>query len=259
LGSLDLERQSLSGMFTDIHSGRAQWAAGAEVSHRIYHDVVNGTALTPALVVPGYQLKARASFDGKAIEIPERRFVLTTSSGTEIGRMWPADAQEQGSPRLFGKLEGSALAHWFPKADADTYEIQQQVRAGKSLTGAADSIPFDELYMLGMERDTDLWLRGQIGTRDRRKGSSPLASSYFLANTDVYRRIYSNGLISFKAGPLFDFARAAAPTSGLAPDQWLFNVGVDAKITVLGTSVVLTYGHDLRSGSNAFYATTAHE
>jgi hypothetical protein len=148
-------------------------------------------------------------------------------------------------------LQGSALAHWFPQAQDDKYEVEQRVRAGRTFGSA----PFDELFLLGMERDTDLWLRGHIGTRDRKKGSSPLADRYFLSNSDFYRRIYGNGLFSIKAGPLLDVARAAAPTSGLSTGQWLFDVGADTKITVLGTSVVLTYGRDLRSGSNAFYAT----
>jgi hypothetical protein len=143
------------------------------------------------------------------------------------------------------------MTHWFPRAQDDKYEVEQRVRLGRTLGSA----PLDELFLLGMERDTDLWLRGQIGTRDRKKGSSPLADSYFLSNSDFYRRVYGNGLFSIKAGPLLDVARAGAPTGGLSTGQWLFDVGVDTKITVLGTSVVLTYGRDLRSGSNAFYAT----
>lgn len=253
LGSLELERQSATGFVSGIPSGRLQWSAGAELSHRSYHDVVQGTALTPALVVPGYELKAFGSIQDKVIDIPERRFTFTVNATSELARMWPAQSQAAGAPRLFGKLRGAALAQWFPQAEGDRYEMQQRVRAGRIFQSA----PFDELFLLGMERDTDLWLRGHIGTRDRRKGSSPLASNYFLSNSDFYRRIYSNGLFSIKAGPLLDIARAGASTPGLATEQWLLDVGVDAKLTVLGTSIVLTYGRDLRSGSNAFYGTAA--
>jgi hypothetical protein len=171
--------------------------------------------------------------------------------------MWPTQAQVPGAPNVFGKLQGSVLAHWFPLAQGDMYEVAERVRTGRTFGSA----PFDELFMLGMERDTDLSLRGQLGTRDREKGSSPLGSNYFLSNTDFYRRIYGNGLFSIKAGPLADIAKAGAPSSGLASGlatgQWIFDVGVAAKLTVLGTSVVLTYGRDLRSGSNAFFGTIA--
>jgi hypothetical protein len=251
LGSLDLERQSATGSVTGLPNGRLRWATGVEVSHRGYHSVVEGTALTAAMVVPGYELKALASIDDKVLEIPERRFTLTTTANAELARMWSTQAQVAGAPGVFGRLQGSALARWFPQAQDDKYEAQQRVRVGRTLSSA----PFDELFLIGMERDTDLWLRGQIGTRDRKKGSSPLAGSYFLSNSDFYWRVFGNSLFSVKAGPLLDVARAGAPTSGLSTSQWLFDVGVDAKITVLGTSVVLTYGRDLRSGSNAFYGT----
>ena len=39
--------------------------------------------------------------------------------------------------------------------------------------------PFDELFMLGLERDNDLEMRGHIGTRDGRKGSAPLGRELF--------------------------------------------------------------------------------
>ncbi|HEX4757487.1 MAG TPA: tetratricopeptide repeat protein [Terracidiphilus sp.] len=251
LGSLDLERQSVTGTVTGIPNGRLRWSTGAEFSHRNYHSVVEGTALTPALVVPGYELKALASIEGKVLQIPERRFTLTATANAELARLWAPEPQVTDAPGVFGRLQGSAMTHWFPRAQDDKYEVEQRVRLGRTLGSA----PLDELFLLGMERDTDLWLRGQIGTRDRKKGSSPLADSYFLSNSDFYRRVYGNGLFSIKAGPLLDVARAGAPTGGLSTRQWLFDVGVDTKITVLGTSVVLTYGRDLRSGSNAFYAT----
>ena len=253
LGSLNLERQTVTGSVTGFPNGRLQWTTGAELSHRSYRNVVDGTSLTPALVVPGYELKYLASIGDKVVDVPERQFSLTAGASSELARMWSTQTQVPGAPNVFGKLQGSVLAHWFPQAQGDTYEVAERVRAGRTFGSA----PFDELFLLGMERDTDLWLRGQIGTRDRRKGSSPLGSNYFLANTDFYRRIYGNGLFNIKAGPLADIARAGAATSGLATGQWLFDVGVAAKLTVLGTSVVLTYGRDLRSGSNAFYGTIA--
>ena len=62
LGSLDLERQSVTASITGIPSGRLQWSAGAELSHRTFHNVELGTALTPALVTPGFAVKALGSF-----------------------------------------------------------------------------------------------------------------------------------------------------------------------------------------------------
>ncbi len=257
LGSLKLERESLEGSVAGFQSGRLQWTTGAELSHRSFRNVVEGTALTPALVVPGYELKYQASVDYKVLDIPERRFWMTMGAGSELARIWPAQPQVPGAPSQFARLQGSALAHWFPEQGRDKYEMQARLRVGQTFGSA----PFDELFLLGVERDTDLWLRGHIGTRDREKGSSPLGRNYILENADFSRLIYNNGLFGIMAGPLLDVARAGAPASGLstglATGQWLFDVGAAMKVTVLGTSFVLTYGRDLRAGSNAFYGTIA--
>ncbi len=243
LGSLNLERQTATASVTSFPSGRLQWRLGAEVSHRNYRDVVDGSALNAHLVLPGSALGFLASIEGKPLVIPDRRFTLTTSASSETARLWSSP------PHLFEKLQGGALAHWFPQAQANTWEVQQRVRAG----GLMGSSPFDELFMLGVERDNDLWLRGHVGTRDGHKGSSPLGSDYFLSNSDIYRRVYSNGLIGVQVGPLLDVGRMTAPTNGLSTGQWLFDTGIEARLTVLGTNVVLTWGRDLRTGNNAFY------
>jgi hypothetical protein len=109
-----------------------------------------------------------------------------------------------------------------------------------------------------MDRDdTSLGMRAHLATRDGRKGSSPIGDVYFLSNTDFYRRVYGNGLIAIHVGPLLDIGKMSAPTSGLSTDQWLVDTGVEARLTVLHTSVVLSYGRDLRSGANAFFGTVA--
>jgi tetratricopeptide (TPR) repeat protein len=247
LGSLEMEREAASGSITSFHSADLTWSLGAELSHRSYRNVNYGSALTPNLATSSFQLKQTASMQDTLLDLPERRFSLTATASSEFGRLW------SNPPRLFEKLQGSALAHWFPQAQGDRYEAMQQIRAGHTF-GAA---PFDELFMLGVERDNDLWLRGHIGTRDRQKGSAPLGYSYFLLNSDFYHRIYTNGLFTLQAGPLLDIGRVSAPTSGLSTRQWLFDTGVEAKLSVLGTSVVITYGRDLRTGANAFYGTIA--
>ncbi len=138
--------------------------------------------------------------------------------------------------------------------EGDRYELRQQLRGGKIF----GSVPFDDLFLFGMDRDdTNLWLRAHIATRDGRKGSAPIGDGYLLSNTDFYRRLYTNGLLTIHAGPLLDIGRMTAPTSGLSNQQWLFDAGVEARLTVLHTSVVLSYGHDLRTGANAFFGTAA--
>jgi tetratricopeptide (TPR) repeat protein len=247
LGALNLQRETAAASFTAIHGGRLEWSIGGELSHRAFHHVVLGSALTPSLVSSGFELKQIASVSGTLVAIPERRVSLTAGASSQAARLW------SNPSRLFEKLQASALAHWFPQAVGDRYEAQQQLRAGRTFGTA----PFDEIFMLGVERDNDLWLRGHTGTRDRQKGSAPLGYSYLLSNSDFDRRVYTNGLFAIKAGPFLDIGRMGAPTSGLATRQWLFDGGIEAKLSVLRTTIVLTYGRDLRAGTNAFYGTLA--
>lgn len=245
LGSLNMERQAATASMDAFTTGRFQWALGAEFSHRKYRSLVEGSALTPSLMIPGSALGFLASIQGKPLDVPVHRFTLTTSAASETTRLWSTPQH------VFEKVQGSALAHWFPQAQSNNWEVEQRVRGG----GTAGAAPFDELFMLGVERDNDLWLRGHIGTRGGKKGSSPLGDRFLLANSDLYRRLYSNGLIGIEVGPLFDIGRMGAPSTGFSTNQWLFDTGVEAKLTVLGTNVVLTWGRDLRTGNNAFYGT----
>lgn len=247
LGSLHLTRELVSASLTDFATGRTQWRIGAEASHRDFTHVSLGSALNASLTSPGYEGKVRAAIQRKVLDVPARRFSVTTSAGADLARVWAAQSS------LFSKLDGSARLDWLPQAAGGKWQWTEWLRAG----GIVGRAPFDELYMLGMERDNDLWLRGEIGTRDGRKGSAPLGTKFLLANSDLTRVVYSNGLIGIAAGPLFDIGRVGAPTTGLAPQEWLFSAGAQLRLSVLGTSVVLTYGRDLRRGTNALYGAAA--
>jgi len=246
-GSLHLRKAVVGASLASLVSGRTQWSLGAELSDRKFTHVANGPAFNAPLLSSGLQAKATGSVQRLLLDIPERRFTLQGSASSGLARLWSNPA------RLYGQLQGDVRAHWYPQAEGNRYEFEQRVRAGTAI----GTPPFDELWMLGVERDNDLWYRGAIGTRDGRKGSAPLATRYVLSNSDFDRRVYGNGLVTIAAGPLLDIARAAAPAGTLAPREWLFSTGAEVKVTVLGVSAVFTYGRDLRTGTNAFYGTVA--
>jgi hypothetical protein len=246
LGALNLRREAGSAEITSFNSGRWGWSAGAEFSHRDYRSVVPGSSLTPALLLSGNQLKQLAGIHYDVLRVPERRFTITTSAASQIGRIWSQSAS------AFAKVQGSAAAQWFPKSADDDYETQLRLRGG-AITG---DVPFDELYMLGMERDNDLWMRAHIGTRDGRKGAAPLGRRYFLANSEIDKNVYSNGLVTVKLSPFLDSGRITDPSGDLGSRTWLWDTGLQAKLRVLGVGVMFVYGKDLRTGNNAFYFTT---
>ena len=245
LGSLNMRREAVGASFSSFENGRWHWSAGGEVSHRDFRSVIPGTALTPSLLARGYELKQTASVDTVLLRLPERRLTIEGGASSQAGRLWSEPSHS------FEKVQGSAHLHWFPRSQGDDYEVQHRIKAGKTLGDA----PFDELYMLGLERDNDLWMRGHIGTRNGRKGSAPLGRDYFLSNWEADKNVYGNGIFTVKLGPFLDTGKIADPSSGLGSHRWLWDLGAQARVRVFGVGVVFSYGKDLRSGNNAFYVT----
>jgi tetratricopeptide (TPR) repeat protein len=229
-------------------SGRIGWQTGAELSHRDFRSVAAGGVLTPALLARGYELKQRAQIDAALWRVPERRFTLAAGAESQAARIWPSPSTSGIGE--FEKLSGSIEWRWFPRPQGDDYQSGQQLRAGR-IFGQA---PFDELYILGLERDNDLPMRAHIGTRDGRKGSAPLGRDFFLANWDLDKNLYANGLMKLQLGPLLDIGKIADPGAALGSHEWLFDTGAQLKVRVFGEGLVFSYGKDLRTGNNAWYA-----
>jgi tetratricopeptide (TPR) repeat protein len=243
LGSLNLRHETVNGEISSFESGRWRWSAGAEVSYRDYRNVNPGTAITPNLLLSGYQLKQTVRLNYELLRIPERRFLMETRGASELARIWSQPSQS------FAKLQGEIDSRWLPRARGDDYKMQSRIGVGKTFGDE----PFDELFMLGLERDNDLLLRAHIGTRDGIKGSAPLGRSYFLSNWEMDKNIYNNGLLGLKLGPFVDTGKMFDTTAALATPKWLCDTGAQAKVEVLGVGVVFSYGKDLRTGNNAFY------
>lgn len=247
LGALNLRRESASAGITSFAGARWSWSTGVEVSKRDYRSVFAGRALTSGLLSEGWQLKQVAEVKYELLRVPERRFFVTAAGSAQTGRIWSRPSHG------FEKLQGSLAAHWFPQSHGDDYEGQASMRLGKTFGRA----PFDELFMLGIERDNDLWLRAHVGTRDGRKGSAPLGREYVLFNSEMDKNVLSQGVAGVKLGPFVDVGHISDSSPGLGTKKWLWDAGGQAKVRVLGFGVVFVYGKDLRSGANAFYLTAA--
>ncbi len=243
LASFNMRTEKAGFDLTSYASGRVGWMAGAAVSHRDFRSAEAGAVLTPAMLDAGYELRQEARITDVLWRVPERCFQVTAGAGSEAARLWSPHAE------AFEKLTGELGWSWFPRQEGDDYAMRQSVRAG-TIFGQA---PFDELFILGLERDNDLPLRAHIGTRDGRKGSAPLGRDYFLENWEMDKNIYGNGLVKVQLGPFFDIGKIADPGTALGSHKWLFDPGAQAKLRVFGSGLVFSYGKDLRSGNNAFY------
>jgi tetratricopeptide (TPR) repeat protein len=245
LGALNLRREMATAEITSFNSGRWDWSAGLEFSHRDYRNVVPGSTLTPQLLLAGSQLKQVLTIRYDLWRVPEHRFTVTTSGSSQLARIWSQPAE------AFAKLQGSLVAHWLPKSEGDAYETWFQLRGGNTW----GQPPFDELYMVGMERDNDLWMRAHVGTRDGRKGSAPLGLRYVLTNSEMDRNIYGNGLVTVRLAPFLDSGKITDPSGNLGSSRWLWDTGAQAKLRLLGVGLTFIYGKDLLTGHNAYYFT----
>jgi tetratricopeptide (TPR) repeat protein len=245
LASLNLRREQIGFVLDSFANGRWNWSGGAEISHRDFRSVVPGALLTPGLLAKGYELEQWAKLEATLLRIPERRLTLDAGVSSQAARLWshPGESSE--------KLQGSLGLHWFPEAKGDDYEMREATRAGRTF----GQVPFDELFMLGLDQDNDLPMRAHIATRDGRKGSAPLGRNYYLSNWEVDKTLYANGIVSVRAGPFLDMGKMTDPVAKLGSQKWLWDLGAQAKLRVLGRGVVLSYGRDLRSGDGAFYLT----
>jgi tetratricopeptide (TPR) repeat protein len=188
----------------------------------------------------GLSAKYRAGIDYQLLNIPQRRLRADVFAMSEIGRLFSR------SGGLFSRQQVSVAAHWFPRARGDDYETIARVSSG----GAFGRAPFDELFMLGLERDNDLPLRGHIGTRDGKKGSAPIGRRYFLTNFEVLKRIYRGSWFTLDAGPALDTGKI-----WVGGDKFLIDAGAALRLRILGSfAVALSYGRDLRGGKSAFYS-----
>jgi hypothetical protein len=249
LSDLNVRRVAGGVELRSVENGRWGWSTGMEIASHSFRNLNGHTSESEKpFFTDGQSLAYWARVDRSLLRLPERRFTVDSSAEARIGREF---ASGSGA---FGGVRGALKARWLPQAKGDDYEMQAQTRVG-DLQG---QVPFDELFQLGIERDNDLWLRGHAGTFHGRKGAAPLGRRYFLANWEMDKNVYANGVLTVKLGPFVDNG-AIADSSGLFGSQrWLWDTGGQCKIRVLGSfNVVLSYGRDLRGGRNVFYGTVA--
>ena len=241
---LNVEKAAAGAEIRFVESGRWNWDAGVEYSYREFRNVAGIPSAAAPFFTDGSSIALRSKVQRWLIRFPERRFTLNSSGSGEFGTFF-------GDPLgRYGRLEGTLAARWLPRASGDDYETQVSLRGGRTI----GDVPFDELFTLGFDRDTPLWLRGHPGLQEGQKGNGPLGRNYVLVNAETDKILYHNGIITLKAGPFLDTGKTYDQSGFFGSPKWLWDTGVQAKVRVLGgVQVVLGYGKDLRSGRNSFF------
>jgi tetratricopeptide (TPR) repeat protein len=243
LASFNLRHEQIAVGFADYARDRVQWRIGGELSHRDYRNVSAADVLSQSTLATGYQLKQQTDVAANLWYAPALRFTVHGGASYDVGRIWSSN------PQTFAKLQAGVGWRWLPQAKGDDYETVNLLRVGRTFGQA----PFDELFMLGLDRDTNLPMHAHISTRDGRKGSAPVGRRYLLANWETNKNLYGNGIISAQIGPVIDLGTISDPGTSLGSSEWLFDAGVQAKVRVFGKGLAFSWGHDLRRDNNALY------
>lgn len=245
---LNVERAVAGTEIQSIPSWRWQWNVGAEYSYRRFRALTNIPAAAAPFFTDASGLALRVSGQHALLRVPERRFTLDSGAAAELGKFY---AKPLGR---YGRVEASLAANWFPEARGDDYQTRTMLRAGRTF----GKIPFDDLFMLGFDRDNDLWMRGHDGLVNGKKGNAPLGSNFVLSNSDFDKVVYHDALFTLKLGPFLDTGDIDDPSEFFGSPRWLSDTGVQAEVGLLGRfSFLLGYGRDLRSGASTFYTTVS--
>ena len=229
-GSFEMRKVEAAAQIHSIPNGRWNWTSGAAVTQR----TVTGPPLQ------GVALKYFGSITRTLLRNPDEGFSLDSSLMFDAGKLF------LDRPARFMKIEHTSSARWLPFGERQGYEMNARLRTGQ-IIGAA---PFDENFVVGLERDSDLWLRGHSATLNGLKDSTMATRSFVLTNLDLQKALHRNGFFRLSAGPFLDTARHHS--------NWFFDTGLQLRLTALGSVTVnLSYGKSLSDGRAALFATAA--
>ena len=188
--------------FASIENWRWGWNVAGEYSYRDFRSLAGVPAQADEFFVDSSGMDLRASVHRSLIQFPERRFSLDGSATGEAGRFFTNPLGK------YGRMQGSLDANWFPRAQGDDYQTSTMLRAGKTF----GQVPFDDLWMLGFDRDNDLWMRGHNGLMDGKKGNAPLGRNYVLSNSDVEKVVFHDAFVQVQVGPFLDTGNIYDPS-----------------------------------------------
>jgi tetratricopeptide (TPR) repeat protein len=245
---LNLEKATAGAKIQFIEPGPWRWNVGVEYSYRTFRNL---TAI-PEQIRPdftnGSAIALRSGVERSLVRFPERRFALDANAAGELGTFF---ANPLGK---YGRIESSVTANWFPKARGEDYKMKADLKGGRTF----GIVPFDELFVVGFDRDNDLWMRGHPALRNGQKGNAPLGRNFLLVNWEMDKIAYNGPFFTVKVGPFLDSGKISDPSGYFGSPKLLWDTGLQTKIRVLGSfEFVLGYGKDLRSGNNSFYTTVS--
>lgn len=231
-----------------ISSWLWQSSVDAEYSYRNFRAIAGIPQAAAPFFTDTAAIALCASVEHPLIRFPERRFSLDAALTGEAGKFFSSPLGK------YGRVEGSLSADWLPQARGEDYELKVRLRSG----GTVGQVPFDDLFMLGFDRDNDLWLRGHNDLRNGQKGNAPMGRNFVLVNADIEKVLFNDGLFLVETGPFVDTGDIYDSSKFFGSPKWQTDTGLQTTVRILGRfEFVLGYGKDLRSGKNTFFSSVS--
>jgi tetratricopeptide (TPR) repeat protein len=201
-------------------SGRWSWTSGASVSGRTFSNGFSG----------GVELKYSGLIKRTVIRDAADHLAVDSSASIEAGKLF------RSAPIHFAKLVTATSLRW--------RSVTSQVRIG----GDIGEVPFDERFTIGLDRDSDLWMRAHPATVDGRKNALNTTRSFILTNSDFQRVLSNSGWFRLSSGPFLD-----AGKSSISPG-WMVDTGIELRLSILSSfEINLSYGKSLTDHNHTLF------
>ncbi len=189
-------------------------------------------------VVARKSSKTSVRYDGSAnyelLHIPERRLTLASELRGQFGRTL-------ATPDRIARAETLLELRWLPQAKGDDYGVLSKVQIGR----VWGTPTIDELFSLGIDRDTDLWLRGHSAFRDGRKGAGPTGRRSVLWNSEISKNLFDSALFKTSVAPFVDVARVR---------EVYVDAGIQLRFSLASVlSFSISAGRDLKAGRTVVF------
>jgi hypothetical protein len=211
-----------------VPAGRWSWTSGVSMSDR--HFRASPNSISTALA-EGVELKYAGSIMRTLLRNPSRKLDLNSSLAVEAGKLWAADAGR------FTRFVSSSEVRW------------RSLTSSVQLGTAIGRIPFDERFTIGLERDSDLWLRAHAATVDGRKNASNTSRSFVVTNSDYQKEFWRTAWFKVSTGPFVDTGK-----SSISPG-WLVDTGLELRLRLLDSfGINISYGRSLSDAHHSLFA-----
>jgi predicted double-glycine peptidase len=202
-----------------VPNGRWSWTSGAAISSR------------RTAIEQGIEVKYSGSVTRTLVRNPDKNLRVDSTIRNETGKFF------QSSPLRFATLMNTTSLCWG--------SITSDIKLGSTIGQS----PFDEHFMIGLERDSDLWLRAHTATIDGRKNASNVSRSFFITNSDYQKPVLNSGWFRLSAGPFVDTGKSSISS------DWIVDTGLELRLNILGSvGFNVSYGRSITGGHHALFA-----